>query len=105
MAHYVTSGARRSSPASTGIRTGLTKVGFPGAPMGLSRLDPTIGGLLRTTRDDLCRRASYCASHAQHHPTPRGHLLTPRPRGRLWTLRFARRMAEPLRYLRRIRAI
>jgi arylsulfatase A-like enzyme len=30
-----------------GIRTGLTKVGFPGAPMGISQLDPTIGGLLR----------------------------------------------------------
>ena len=30
-----------------GIRTGLTKVGFPGAPMGVSQLDPTIGGLLR----------------------------------------------------------
>ena len=26
-----------------GIRTGLTKVGFPGAPMGLSQEDPTIG--------------------------------------------------------------
>jgi arylsulfatase len=30
-----------------GIRTGLTKVGFPGAPMGMSQLDPTIGGLLK----------------------------------------------------------
>jgi len=29
-----------------GIRTGLTKVGFPGAPMGMSQLDPSIGGLL-----------------------------------------------------------
>ena len=29
------------------IRTGLTKVGFPGAPMGLSQEDPTIGGLLK----------------------------------------------------------
>ena len=28
-----------------GIRTGLTKVGFPGAPMGMSQLDPSIGGL------------------------------------------------------------
>ncbi len=26
-----------------GLRTGLTKVGFPGAPMGLSQEDPTIG--------------------------------------------------------------
>ncbi len=30
-----------------GLRTGLTKVGFPGAPMGMSQLDPTIGGLLK----------------------------------------------------------
>ena len=30
-----------------GIRTGLTKVGFPGAPMGLSQEDPTIGVLLK----------------------------------------------------------
>jgi len=30
-----------------GIRTGLTKVGFPGAPMGLSQLDPSVGGLLK----------------------------------------------------------
>ena len=30
-----------------GIRTGLTKVGFPGAPMGMSQEDPTIGSLLR----------------------------------------------------------
>ncbi|MCU0296376.1 MAG: arylsulfatase [Candidatus Nanopelagicales bacterium] len=29
------------------IRTGLSKVGYPGAPMGLSQEDPTIGGLLR----------------------------------------------------------
>jgi arylsulfatase len=31
-----------------GIRTGLTKVGFPGAPMGMSQLDPSIGGFLRS---------------------------------------------------------
>jgi arylsulfatase A-like enzyme len=30
-----------------GMRTGLTKVGFPGAPMGMSRLDPSVGGLLK----------------------------------------------------------
>ena len=30
-----------------GIRTGLTKVGFPGAPMGMSQKDPSIGGLLK----------------------------------------------------------
>ena len=31
-----------------GIRTGLTKVGYPGAPMGMSPEDPSIGGLLRS---------------------------------------------------------
>jgi arylsulfatase A-like enzyme len=31
-----------------GIRTGLTKVGFPGAPMGMSQLDPSIGGVLKS---------------------------------------------------------
>ncbi|WP_291149528.1 arylsulfatase [Flavobacterium sp. UBA7680] len=30
-----------------GLRTGLTKVGFPGAPMGMSQLDPSIGGILK----------------------------------------------------------
>jgi arylsulfatase len=30
------------------IRTGLSKVGFPGAPMGMSQLDPSIGGLLQS---------------------------------------------------------
>ena len=30
-----------------GIRTGLTKVGFPGAPMGMSQIDPSVGGLLK----------------------------------------------------------
>src|SRR6202167_1762421 len=30
-----------------GIRSGLTKVGFPGAPRGMSQLDPSIGGLLK----------------------------------------------------------
>lgn len=30
-----------------GMRTGLTKVGYPGAPMGMSQLDPSIGGLLK----------------------------------------------------------
>jgi arylsulfatase A-like enzyme len=29
------------------IRTGLSKVGFPGAPMGLSQLDPTVGGIMK----------------------------------------------------------
>ena len=31
-----------------GLRTGLTKVGFPGAPMGLSQLDPTIGVVMKS---------------------------------------------------------
>lgn len=31
-----------------GIRSGLTKVGFPGAPMGMNQLDPSIGGLLKS---------------------------------------------------------
>ena len=30
-----------------GIRTGLTKVGFPGAPMGMSQQDPSMGGVLK----------------------------------------------------------
>jgi len=30
-----------------GIRSGLTKVGFPGAPMGMSQQDPSVGGLLK----------------------------------------------------------
>ncbi len=31
-----------------GIRTGLTKVGFPGAPMGMSQEDPSIGTLMKS---------------------------------------------------------
>ncbi|RIK83774.1 MAG: arylsulfatase [Planctomycetota bacterium] len=31
-----------------GLRTGLTKVGLPAAPMGMNQLDPSIGGLLRS---------------------------------------------------------
>jgi len=30
-----------------GIRSGLTKVGYPGAPMGMSQQDPSAGGLLK----------------------------------------------------------
>jgi len=30
-----------------GIRSGMTKVGFPGAPMGMSQSDPSVGGLLK----------------------------------------------------------
>ena len=29
------------------IRTGLSKVGFPGAPMGIVQLDPSIGGIMK----------------------------------------------------------
>jgi arylsulfatase len=31
-----------------GLRSGLTKVGFPGAPMGMSQLDPSIGGVMKS---------------------------------------------------------
>ncbi|WP_276131853.1 arylsulfatase [Polluticoccus soli] len=31
-----------------GIRTGLTKVGYPGAPMGMSQEDPSIGGFMQS---------------------------------------------------------
>jgi arylsulfatase A-like enzyme len=30
------------------MRTGLSKVGFPGAPMGMSQLDPSIGGYMKS---------------------------------------------------------
>jgi arylsulfatase len=30
-----------------GLRTGLTKVGYPGAPMGISQLDPTVGVVMQ----------------------------------------------------------
>jgi arylsulfatase A-like enzyme len=29
------------------MRTGLSKVGYPGAPMGMSQLDPSIGGIMK----------------------------------------------------------
>ena len=48
-----------------GIRTGLTKVGFPGAPMGMSQLDPTMGGLLKisaTPRASSARTTSAIAT-------------------------------------------
>jgi arylsulfatase A-like enzyme len=54
-----------------GIRTGLTKVGFPGAPMGMSQLDPSIGGLLknlgydRSVRQEPCRRPERDAADRQ----------------------------------------
>lgn len=31
-----------------GLRTGLTKVGYPGAPMGMNQLDPSIGGIMKS---------------------------------------------------------
>ncbi len=40
-------GVRRSSPGSRPIRTGLTKVGLPGAKEGLTRADPTLAELLK----------------------------------------------------------
>jgi len=52
MQHYYgeqscTAGRAAFLTGQHGIRTGLTKVGFPGAPMGMSQLDPSIGGLLK----------------------------------------------------------
>src|SRR6516225_2437769 len=42
-----TAGRAAFNTGQHGIRTGLTKVGFPGAPMGMSQKDPSIGGLLK----------------------------------------------------------
>lgn len=42
-----TAGRAAFNTGQHGIRTGLTKVGFPGAPMGMSQLDPSIGGILK----------------------------------------------------------
>ncbi len=52
MLHYYgeqscTAGRAAFLTGQHGLRTGLTKVGFPGAPMGMSQLDPSIGGLLK----------------------------------------------------------
>jgi arylsulfatase A-like enzyme len=52
MLHYYgeqscTAGRAAFLTGQHGIRTGLTKVGFPGAPMGMSQKDPSIGGLLK----------------------------------------------------------
>ena len=52
MQHYYgeqscTAGCAAFLTGQHGIRTGLTKVGFPGAPMGMSQLDPSVGGLLK----------------------------------------------------------
>jgi arylsulfatase A-like enzyme len=52
MQHYYgeqscTAGRAAFLTGQHGIRTGLTKVGFPGAPMGTSQLDPSVGGLLK----------------------------------------------------------
>jgi len=43
-----TAGRAAFATGQHGMRTGLTKVGFPGAPMGMSQLDPSIGGLLKS---------------------------------------------------------
>jgi arylsulfatase A-like enzyme len=53
MQHYYgeqscTAGRAAFLTGQHGIRTGLTKVGFPGAPMGMSQLDPSVGGLLKS---------------------------------------------------------
>jgi arylsulfatase A-like enzyme len=42
-----TAGRAAFATGQHGLRTGLTKVGFPGAPMGMSQLDPSIGGVMR----------------------------------------------------------
>ena len=42
-----TAGRAAFATGQHGIRSGLTKVGFPGAPMGMNQLDPSIGGLLK----------------------------------------------------------
>lgn len=52
MQHYYgeqscTAGRAAFLTGQHGIRTGLTKVGFPGAPMGMSQLDPSIGGVMK----------------------------------------------------------
>jgi arylsulfatase A-like enzyme len=52
MQHYYgeqscTAGRAAFLTGQHGIRTGLTKVGYPGAPMGVSQLDPTVGGLMK----------------------------------------------------------
>ena len=69
------------------IRTGLSKVGFPGAPMGMSQLDPSIGGIMKNLgyatgqfgknhvgdRNESCRRsmASTSSSAISITSTPR----------------------------------
>ena len=52
-----------------GIRTGLTKVGFPGAPMGMSQFDPSDRRPAqesrlrhRTVRQEPCRRSQRVAA-------------------------------------------
>ena len=42
-----TAGRAAFATGQSPVRTGLTKVGLPGAPEGLSRLDPTIADLLK----------------------------------------------------------
>jgi arylsulfatase A-like enzyme len=52
MQHYYgeqscTAGRAAFLTGQHGIRSGLTKVGYPGAPMGMNQLDPSMGGLLK----------------------------------------------------------
>lgn len=42
-----TAGRAAFATGQHGIRSGLTKVGFPGAPMGMNQLDPSIGGIMK----------------------------------------------------------
>ena len=71
-----------------GIRTGLTKVGFPGAPMGMSQLDPSIGGLLKSLGyatgqfgKNHVRRPQRDAAHCQRVRRVRRQPLPPQRRG------------------------
>ena len=71
-----------------GIRTGLTKVGFPGAPMGMSQLDPSIGGLLqeprlrhRPVRQEPRRRPQRVAADGQRLRRVLRQPLPPQRRG------------------------
>ena len=43
-----TAGRAAFATGQHGLRSGMTKVGFPGAPMGMNQLDPSVGGLLKS---------------------------------------------------------
>ena len=79
-----------------GIRTGLTKVGFPGAPMGMSQLDPSIGGLLaepglchRAVRQEPRRRPQRDAADRQRLRRVLRQPLSPQRRGRAGVARLS----------------